>query len=92
MNYEETHNRAGHLVIGGCDVVELVGQWGTPLYVFDEEAVINNIVMYRNALSGLPDYEIIYAAKALLTVGIARFMANHGLSLDVVSGGELYMA
>lgn len=92
LNYKETHNKAGHLVIGGCDVVKLASQWGTPLYVFDEEEVVNSVNTFRDALSSLPDYEIIYAGKALLTLGIARFMANLGLSLDVVSGGELYMA
>src|SRR5690606_31870652 len=47
---------------------------------------------YKQAFSKLPNCEIIYAGKALLTVGIAKFMANLGLSLDVVSGGELYIA
>ncbi|HKM17486.1 MAG: diaminopimelate decarboxylase [Firmicutes bacterium] len=92
MENREMQNNAGHLVIGGCDVVELAMQWGTPLSVFDEELAANNARMYREALSSLPEYEIIFAGKALLTVGIARFMTNLGLSLDVVSGGELYIA
>jgi diaminopimelate decarboxylase len=85
-------NQAGHLKIGGCDLVELALRYETPFYLLDEEAVIRNVNEYKQAFSKLPNCEIIYAGKALLTVGIAKFMANLGLSLDVVSGGELYIA
>jgi len=87
-----TVDHLGHLQIGGCDVVDLADQYGTPLYIFDEETVIENVRQYQQALSALPETEIIYASKALLTVGIAKLMYNLGLSLDVVSGGELYIA
>ncbi|HHT36212.1 MAG: diaminopimelate decarboxylase [Candidatus Wallacebacter cryptica] len=93
MNFWTEHiNQAGHLVIGGCDLVDLASQYGTPFYLLDEERLVSNINRYKQAFSKLPNCEIIYAGKALLTVGIARFMANQGLSLDVVSGGELYIA
>ncbi len=87
-----TINQAGHLEIGGCDTVTLARQYGTPLYVMDEEAVRHRAEQYSQSLRGLEDSEIIYAGKALLTVGIAALVKQMGLSLDVVSGGELYAA
>lgn len=92
MNGTMTVNKQGHLVIGGCDVVELAKQYGTPLYVLDEEEIIQKADQYLGALSGLADYEIIYAGKAFLTVGMCKLLTKLGLSLDVVSGGELYTA
>lgn len=85
-------NAKGHLTIGGCDVVELAQQYGTPLYVFDEEAVRQRAEDYKQALGSLPKSQIIYAGKAFLTVGMAALAKQLGLGLDVVSGGELYTA
>lgn len=86
-------NELGHLTIGGCDTVTLAQQYGTPLYVLDEEAVRKMARSYVSAFQEhLPVSEIIYAGKALMTIAVCRIMAEEGLSLDVVSGGELYTA
>lgn len=87
-------NGAGHLEIGGCDTVELVEKYGTPLYVMDEAVIRNNCRMYKQAMdryyggNGL----VLYASKAFCTVAACRIMEQEGLGLDVVSGGELYTA
>lgn len=86
-------NKRGHLEIGGCDAVELAKIYGTPLYVFDEEAVRGRCREYREAFAAVyPDYHILYACKAFSTMGMCRLMEMEGLGLDVASGGELYTA
>ncbi|HET7559185.1 MAG TPA: diaminopimelate decarboxylase, partial [Limnochordia bacterium] len=85
-------NSAGHLSIGGCDAVELAKAFGTPLYVLDEGAVRARCRAYKEGFDAFPNTEVIYAGKALLTQAVVRIIQSEGLSLDVVSGGELYTA
>ena len=82
-----------HLTIGGCDTTELAKEFGTPLYVCDEEELRGGIGEYRWAFTSR--YEntlVVYAAKAYLGRWIAALIAEEGLGMDVVSGGELAVA
>ena len=82
-----------HLYIGGCDVVELIEEYGTPLYVFDEVTIRARCQEFRNAFSKLyADTLIIYASKAFLNRALAIILDEEDLGLDVVSGGELSIA
>lgn len=86
-------NRYGHLEIGGCDAVDLANKFGTPLYVYDVELVRKRARSFVNAfkkanVSG----QVAYASKAFSSMAILQVMHEEGLSLDVVSGGELYTA
>jgi len=86
-------NAAGHLEIAGCDTVDLAREFGTPLYVLDEEMVRFRCRAYREALAEYyPNSMVVFAGKALMTMAITRIMDEEGLGLDVVSGGELYTA
>ncbi|MDP1808827.1 MAG: diaminopimelate decarboxylase [Actinomycetota bacterium] len=86
-------NNANHLEIGGCDTVELAKKFGTPLFVYDEESVLARCRAYKAAFSDGPTrVEVIYAAKAFLCLAFARLIADEGLSIDVSSGGELFVA
>lgn len=86
-------NEFNHLEIGGCDTVELAKEFGTPLYLMDEEFIRQNCRLYKDTLERLhSDSEVIYAGKAFLTMGMCKIIEEEGLSLDVVSGGELYCA
>ncbi|HBT50239.1 MAG: Diaminopimelate decarboxylase [Caldanaerobacter subterraneus] len=86
-------NSKGHLVIGGCDAVELAERFGTPLYVIDEDVLRANSRIFYNALkSHNPENEVVYAGKAFLTTAMCKIIQQEGLGLDVVSGGELYTA
>ena len=86
-------NPYSRLEIGGCDCKELSENFGTPLYIMDEELIRENCRKFIHAFSsGYPDIEIVYAGKAFLTTAMARIIHQEGLSLDVVSGGELYTA
>ena len=82
-----------HLEIGGCDCTELAKDFGTPLYIMDEQLIRENCRGFVRAFSRCyPSIEIVYAGKAFLTTAMAKIIESEGLSLDVVSGGELYTA
>ena len=86
-------NHKGHLEIGGCDAVELAQTFGTPLYVLDEQLIRERCRAFVNAFKKNDvDFQVAYASKALSTMAICRLMEEEGLSLDVVSDGELYTA
>ncbi|MEW6141961.1 MAG: diaminopimelate decarboxylase [Chloroflexota bacterium] len=86
-------DRQGHLIIGGCDTVDLARRYGTPLYVFDEAALRQNCQEFKAEFSRrYPDSQVIYASKAFLNRALARLLKEEGLGLDVVSGGELSIA
>jgi diaminopimelate decarboxylase len=86
-------DRAGHLMVGGCDTVELAREFGTPLYVFDEQDLRARCREFRREFEVRhPDVLIVYAAKAYLGRALASLVAEEGLGLDIVSGGELACA
>lgn len=88
-----TINDAHHLEIGGVDVTILAKEYGTPLYVMDEGFIRDNCRLFKESFKrkGI-DTEVIYASKAFCTMYMCRLIHEEGLSLDVVSGGELYTA
>lgn len=87
-------NEQGHLTIGGVDVLSLQEKYGTPLYVMDEDMIRTHLRTYRDALNtyyngnGMAQF----ASKAFCTKHMCRIVAEEGIGLDVVSGGELYTA
>jgi diaminopimelate decarboxylase len=83
----------GHLSLGGCDVVGLAEEFGTPLVIYDEGALRDVARAYRDALDrNAPGGEVIYASKAYFGLAMLRLAREEGLSVDVASGGELYAA
>lgn len=85
-------NDRGNLTIGGCDTVELARQFGTPLYVLDEDCFRNNCRAYYQSFVQGYGAAVIYAGKSLLNLAVCRLVQEEGLGLDVASGGELYTA
>lgn len=86
-------NARGHLEIGGYDTTELVARFGTPLYVLDEALIRDNCRAFIRAFKQEEvDFQVAYASKALCTMALCRIIEEEGLSLDVVSDGELYTA
>lgn len=85
-------NEAGHLEIGGVDTLDLVKEFGTPLYVLDEMAFRAHCQAFEKAFESMGDTEVIYASKALCTRATCLLVKEEGLGLDVVSGGELHTA
>lgn len=85
---------SGHLTLAGCDLVELAGEYGTPVYVYDEATIRNRARAYRDGLRAAYAAEslVCYASKAYCALWLLRIVAEEGLGLDVVSGGELFAA
>ncbi|MBI4199579.1 MAG: diaminopimelate decarboxylase [Chloroflexi bacterium] len=85
-----TVNARGHLVVGGCDVVDLSMEFGTPLYVFDEQTLRERCREFlREFQARYRECQVVYACKAFANVALLRLLAEEGLGFDVVSGGEL---
>jgi len=86
-------NARGHLMIGGCDAVDLATEFGTPLYVFDEGTIRDKIAEFKTEFGRrYRDVAILYACKAFTNKALLRLIAEEGLGLDVVSGGEISIA
>lgn len=87
-------NDQGHLTLGGMDTVQLAEQYGTPLYVFDEDLIRKNCRAFVTAIQEHYDGfgGVAYASKAFSCLAMAKVMAEEKMYLDVVSGGELYTA
>jgi len=86
-------NRSGHLEIGGVDIIRLVRDYGTPMYLYDETTLRNRCREFLTSIRGTyPNSKVIFAGKSFLTKKMARLIAEEGLGLDVVSGGEIYLA
>jgi diaminopimelate decarboxylase len=78
----------GRLRIGGVDVLDLADEYGTPLFVYDEEQMRARC---REAVSAFGDGAA-YATKAFLSLAMARLVHEEGMRLDVATGGELFVA
>lgn len=87
-------NEKGNLTIGGIDTTELAKEYGTPLYVMDEDLVRSHCRSFKESIerfyggNGL----VCYASKAFACKEMYRVIASECLGVDVVSGGELYTA
>src|ERR1700751_1768446 len=85
-----TRDEAGAAVIGGVPVTYLAQEYGTPLFVIDEDDFRSRCQDMAAAFGG--GKNVHYAAKAFLCSEIARWINEEGLSLDVCTGGELAVA
>ena len=87
-------NEKGHLCLAGMDTVDLVKQYGTPLYLMDEDRIRERCRTYLDAMkdafgdNALP----LYASKAASFRAIYRIMKDEGMGVDVVSSGEVFTA
>ncbi|MBI1858819.1 MAG: diaminopimelate decarboxylase [Candidatus Melainabacteria bacterium] len=86
-------SKKGELMVGGCNTIELAKQYGTPLYVIDKETFASKCNEYLTGFDSLyKNSLILYAGKAFANKAIFSIANELGLGLDVVSGGELYLA
>jgi diaminopimelate decarboxylase len=86
-------NERGRLEVGGCDVVELAAEFGTPAYVYAEDDMRARARAFVEAFRTRSErFEVIYASKAFPCTAAYRLFAEEGLSADVASGGELHLA
>src|SRR5215210_736702 len=86
-------NERGRLEVGGCDVIELAAEFGTPAYVYAEDDMRARGRGFVEAFRARTEhFEVIYASKAFPCTAVYRLFADGGLSADVASGGELHLA
>jgi diaminopimelate decarboxylase len=78
----------GQLVIAGCDTLEVAREFGTPVFVYDEDHIRSRC---REAVAAFGD-GVVYATKAFLCRAMARLAHEEGCRLDVATGGELHVA
>jgi diaminopimelate decarboxylase len=81
-------NDRGRVSIGGVDLVDLADQFGTPLFVYDEDDLRQRA---REAVAAWPD-GVAYASKAFLCKAMAALVDEEGMGIDVATGGELHVA
>ena len=85
-------NDNGNIEIGGCDLVELANQYGTPLYIYDEETIRSIAKSYKDAFKDYPKMKMMFASKAFMTKAMCRIMQQENFGLDLCSGGEIFTA
>jgi diaminopimelate decarboxylase len=78
----------GRLSIGGCDVETLAHEYGTPLFIYDEEHLRARCAEAVEAFGP----NVAYASKAFLCVAMAQLVHEEGMAIDVSTGGEIYVA
>ncbi len=87
-------NEKGHLEIGGADCTDLAKEFGTPLYVFDEQRIRDMMRVYKDIIA--KEYGgngmVLFASKAFSCEAMYCIAKQEGIGVDVVSGGELYTA
>lgn len=83
-------NSAGNIEIGGCDLVNLVDKYSTPLYILDEQTIRSICKDYKKAFEKYPKTRMMYASKALCTEAVAKILDSEGFGFDTVSAGEIY--
>ena len=84
----------GHLLFAGQDTVALAREYGTPLYLMDEDYIRHQCRVYQNAFRKHfgPTSRPLYASKANSFKRIYEIMKEEGMGIDVVSSGEIYCA
>jgi diaminopimelate decarboxylase len=85
----------GELVIGGCKASSLAKEFGTPLFVIDENDFKSRIMGWKNALNSNFESsagEVYYASKSFISVEVAKWISEAGIGIDVCTGGELAVA
>lgn len=86
---------SGELQIGGCCVSAIAARYGTPIFVLDESDLKSRIEKWSgsfNSIFGENAGDVFYAAKAFISVEVAKLINQGGISLDVCTGGELAVA
>ena len=89
-----TRTPVGELCLAGVPLSNLARQYGTPLYLYDEDRIRERIRTYKNAVCGafMGTAKVLYASKAASFRRLYEIMKEEGMGIDVVSRGEIYTA
>jgi len=80
----------GKLVFGKKDVQEILSEYGSPVYVYDEEILRKRCQEMKNLLK-YPRFRVNYSAKANTNVELLKIVCSEGLDVDGMSPGEMYL-
>jgi diaminopimelate decarboxylase len=81
----------GSLQFGGVSATTLAREFGTPLYIFDEQTLRNRAQRMRVVFAGAYERSrVVYAGKAYLSPVLMSILAAEGIGLDAASGGEIF--
>jgi len=88
---------AGNLIVGGVSAADLVAHYGSPVYVIDQEELVDRAAEFRAIVEEActrhgTTGSVYYASKALITGHVAQWITGEGLGFDVASGGEMAIA
>ncbi len=87
-----TRDENGILEIEGCNSLDLLNEYGSPLYVMNERDIIERCTQIRENHIEKHGGFAVYASKAFSNKAMARLIKSQGIGMDVVSGGEMYTA
>lgn len=86
-------NEKGHLVLGGCDAIDLAERFGTPVYIMEEDKIRSVCRQFIKAVSVYKGgAKVLYAGKSFMTTAMCKIIQSEGMGMDVVSSGEIYVA
>ncbi len=86
-------NDKEHLDIGGADACDIADEYGTPVFVIDENRIRDNYQRFYNAFSKYyPDFKVFYACKANTNLAVLKILEDEGCCIDAVSPGEVYIS
>lgn len=88
-NFNDVYDSQGRLLIGGVPASDLAQKYGTPLYVYDETKINQELFEWKLTLAAYPKTSLCYAVKANGNLSILKYLWHAGVSFDIVSGGEL---
>jgi len=93
LKFDAENNAGGVLSIAGCTAEKLVKEYGSPLFVIDQEDFYVRTNAWRSAISSaFENSQLYYAAKSFISVEVAKWLKELKVGLDVCSGGELAVA
>jgi diaminopimelate decarboxylase len=82
----------GETNIGGCSVTSIAAKFGTPIFILDENDLKSRATIWQKSLQETFQEhagDVFYAAKAFVSVEVAKMIKELGLNIDVCTGGEL---
>ncbi len=86
-------NDKNHLDIGGADACNIADEFGTPVFVIDENRIRDNYQRFYNAFKKYySDFKVFYACKANTNLSVLKILEQEGCCIDAVSPGEVYIS
>lgn len=93
LEFENENTYGGQLSIAGCSAESLVKEFGSPLYVIDQDDFYLRTKAWKSALDNeFESNNLYYAAKSFISIEVAKWLKELNVGLDVCSGGELLVA